>query len=91
MDLVQGIYILINIGQVSIPTFLKEISTFIEDMELLLTVRKIFRQSVDIFFDKLCNPSSPSTKASLKRDTLETPKFKQLVSKRRDCHRQCPF
>ncbi|CAG8715223.1 35175_t:CDS:2, partial [Gigaspora margarita] len=29
----------------------------------------------------------PSTKASLKRDTLGTPKFKQLVSNTRDCHR----
>lgn len=91
MDLVQGIYILIKIGQVAIPTSLKEVSTFIEDMEILLIIRKVFQQSFDKFFDKLCNPSLPSVKASLRRDTLRTPKFRQLVSKTRNCRRNCPF
>ncbi|CAG8574688.1 14905_t:CDS:2, partial [Acaulospora morrowiae] len=53
MDLVQGMYAMIHIGQVSIPTFLKEISTFIEDMETLLeihtTVTKAVHLGLDVF------------------------------------------
>ena len=79
MDLVQGIYYMIHIGQVSIPVSLKNMPTLVDDMEIVLTIRKIFHQSFDTYFDKLCNPSLPTEKAKFKRGTLDTPKFRQLM------------
>ncbi|CAG8454741.1 15977_t:CDS:2 [Acaulospora colombiana] len=70
MDLIQGIYTMIHIGQISVPASVKEMSSFISDIEILLGVREIF--------------CPPSKKANFKRDTLGTPKFKQLVGKTRD-------
>ncbi|CAG8445501.1 15019_t:CDS:10 [Funneliformis caledonium] len=91
MDLVQGMYIMIHIGKVTIPASLREVSNFIDDLEILLKIRKVFQESFNIFFDKLCNPSSSSTKMKFKRDTLATPMFKKLVNKTHNCHRSCPF
>ncbi|CAB4445538.1 unnamed protein product [Rhizophagus irregularis] len=91
MDLVQGMYIMINIGKVTIPASLREVSNFVDDLEILLAIRKVFQESFNIFFDKLCNPSSSSTKMKFKRDTLGTPKFRKLVNKTHNCHRSCPF
>ncbi|KAG9305649.1 hypothetical protein G9A89_022571 [Geosiphon pyriformis] len=90
MDLVQGTYIMIYVGQVSVPASVKEMFPFIDEMEMLLEIRRIFRESFDTLYAKLRYPSPPSTKARFKRDTLGTPKFKELVSKTRDCHRNCP-
>lgn len=94
MDIIQGTYIMIHIGQISVPASVKEMLHFVDEIEILLKIREIFCKSFDSLYAKLCNPndpSLPSTKASFKRDTLGTPKFKQLVSKTRDCHRICPF
>ncbi|CAG8476700.1 17897_t:CDS:2 [Cetraspora pellucida] len=91
MDLIQGTYTMIHIGQFSVPASVKEMLSFVDEIEVLLVVQEIFHKSFNTFYTKICNPSSPSTKASFKRDTLGTPKFKQLVSKTRDCHRSCPF
>ncbi|CAG8640454.1 12319_t:CDS:2 [Ambispora gerdemannii] len=91
MDLIQGTYIMIHIGQVTVPASVKELLSFVDEIEVLLVIREIFRKSFDTFYAKICNPSPPSTKAMFKRDTLSTPKFKQLVSKTRDCYRSCPF
>ncbi|CAG8640659.1 6591_t:CDS:2 [Ambispora gerdemannii] len=78
MDLIQGTYDPYR-------------AIFSPGFDVLLGVREIFRKSFNTFYAKVCNPSPPSAKASFKRDTLGTPKFQQLVSKTRDCHRNCPF
>ncbi|CAG8565835.1 4591_t:CDS:2 [Ambispora gerdemannii] len=91
MDLVQGIYIMIHIGQMLVPASLKDMSSFVDDIELSLRVQDIFRKSYENFYTKLCNPGSLTKKATFKRETLCTPKFRQLVSKTHDVNRSCPF
>ncbi|CAG8712738.1 7684_t:CDS:2, partial [Acaulospora colombiana] len=78
MDLIQGTYAMIHIGRFSVPASVKEMLSFVDEIDVLLGVREIFRKSSNTFYAKVCNPSPPSTKASFKRDTLGTPKFKQL-------------
>ncbi|RIB23418.1 hypothetical protein C2G38_2072873, partial [Gigaspora rosea] len=78
MDLIQGTYTMIHIVKISVPVSIKEMLPFIDELEVLLGVQEIFRKSFNTFYAKVCNPSPPSTKASFKRDTLGTPKFKQL-------------
>jgi len=90
MDLIQGTYAMIHIGQFSVPASVKEMLSFVDEIDVLLGVREIFHKSFNTFYAKVCNPSPPSAKASFKCDTLGTPKFQQLVSKTRDCHRNCP-
>ncbi|RIB05678.1 hypothetical protein C2G38_2117809 [Gigaspora rosea] len=91
MDLIQGTYTMIHIGKFSVPASVKEMLPFIDELEVHLGVQEIFRKSFNTFYAKVCNPGPPLTKASFKRATLETPKFKQLVSKTRDRHRSCSF
>ncbi|RHZ81429.1 hypothetical protein Glove_120g46 [Diversispora epigaea] len=91
LNLIKGTYFMFHIGQVSVPASIKEMLSFIDELETLLVVREIFQNIYNTLYSKLCNPGLPSTKAEFKRDTLETPKFKQLVNKTRDCHRICPF
>jgi len=85
MDLVQGIYVMIHIGQMSVPASLKDMSSFVDG------VQGIFRKSYENFYPKLCNPGSLTKKATFKQDTLCTPKFRQLVSKTHNVNRSCPF
>ncbi|PKK70650.1 hypothetical protein RhiirC2_453551 [Rhizophagus irregularis] len=56
MDLVKGIYIMLHVGQVSIPASLKDMSSFVDDIELSLRILDIFRESYENFYPKLCNP-----------------------------------
>ena len=93
MDLVQGIYVMIYIGQMSVPASLKDMSSFVDDIELSLGVhiQGIFRKSYENFYPKLCNPGSLTKKATFKQDTLCTPKFRQLVSKTHNVNRSCPL
>ncbi|PKC54271.1 hypothetical protein RhiirA1_312484, partial [Rhizophagus irregularis] len=42
MDLVKGIYIMLHVGQVSIPASLKDMSSFVDDIELSLRIQDIF-------------------------------------------------
>ncbi|CAG8470647.1 16023_t:CDS:2, partial [Cetraspora pellucida] len=92
LDLKKGTYFMLHIGQIQVPGSIKEILSFVDELETLLVVREILRKSYNILYSKLCNPESlPSNNAEFKRATLETPKFKQLVNKTRDCNRICPF
>lgn len=93
IDLVEGIYIMVHIGQVSVPASLKEMLSFVDQIETLLGIREIFKRSFDILYNNLCNPNLnlSSVKKTFKRDTLNTPQFNNLVSRTRDCHRICPF
>jgi len=91
MDLVQGIYTIINVGQVLIPASLKDMSSFIDSMELSLGIQDIFRESYKNLYARLCNPGSLIKKATFKQDTLCTPKFRKLVSKTHNVNRPCPF
>ncbi|GES77971.1 hypothetical protein GLOIN_2v1774982 [Rhizophagus clarus] len=77
--------------QVYIPSSIKEMNLFVNEVETLLKVRKIFCKSFDTLYSKLCNPSPPSPKTIFKRNTLGTPKFNELVNKTRNCHRDCPM
>ena len=81
MDLIQGMFMMIHIGQLYIPSLIKEMNLFVNEIETLLRVREIFCKSFDTLYSKLCNPSPPSPKAIFKRNTLGSPKFNQLVSK----------
>ncbi|CAB4412052.1 unnamed protein product [Rhizophagus irregularis] len=49
---------------------------------LLHRIQDIFRESYENFYPKLCNP---------KKNTLYTPKFRELVSKTHNVKRSCPF
>jgi hypothetical protein len=62
-----GLYFMYHIGQASIPTSVKTMTHFIDDIETFLTVRDIFRE---FFMIKLCNPKEQSTKVSFKCDYL---------------------
>ncbi|CAG8499233.1 17722_t:CDS:2 [Cetraspora pellucida] len=86
-----GLYFMYHIGQASIPTSVKTITHFIDDIETFLTAQDIFRESFVNFYDKLCNPKEQSTKAPFKRETLSTPDFNQLVSNTRNVKRKCTF
>nr|CAG8619389.1 8927_t:CDS:2 [Entrophospora candida] len=82
MDLVQGIYTMVHIGQTLIPASLKDMPSFVDDIELFLRAQDIFHKSFAVLYTKLCNPgdSEPlATKAIFKQDTLGTPKFKKLI------------
>ncbi|CAG8834761.1 5116_t:CDS:2, partial [Gigaspora margarita] len=70
MDLIKGSYIMIHIGQFILPASIKEMLPFVDEMEMLLRVREIFRESFNILYTNLCHPSPPLAKASFKRDTL---------------------
>ncbi|CAG8677272.1 4555_t:CDS:2, partial [Racocetra fulgida] len=74
----DGTYFMIHIAQVSIPTSIKEILPFVDEIGTLLNIKEIFIKSVDTLYSKLCNPSIPSEKAIYKRNTLETPKFNKI-------------
>ncbi|CAB5389647.1 unnamed protein product [Rhizophagus irregularis] len=91
IDLVEGIYVMVHVGQVSVPASLKEMLSFVDQIEILLDIREIFKKSFNILYDKLCNPNLPSVKTMFKRDTLNTPQFNNLVNRTRDCHRICLF
>ncbi|RHZ67208.1 hypothetical protein Glove_302g51 [Diversispora epigaea] len=91
MDLIKGSYIMIHIGQIIFPASIKEMLPFVDEMEMILKVREIFRESFNLLYTNLCYPSPPSAKAPFKRETLSTPKFRQLVSKTRNVNRFCPF
>ncbi|POG58077.1 hypothetical protein GLOIN_2v1733861 [Rhizophagus irregularis DAOM 181602=DAOM 197198] len=91
MDLVKGIYTMLHVGHTTFPASIKEMLSFVDEMELLLKVRKIFRESFNNLYTSLCHPSPPLAKASFKRDTLSTPKFRDLVSKTHNVNRICPF
>ncbi|PKB95616.1 hypothetical protein RhiirA5_436384, partial [Rhizophagus irregularis] len=90
-DLVKGIYTMLHVGHTTFPASIKEMLSFVDEMELLLKVRKIFRESFNNLYTSLCHPSPPLAKASFKRDTLSTPKFRDLVSKTHNVNRICPF
>ena len=52
MNLVsEGIYVMNNIGRVKIPASLKDLSTFVDDIETLLTIREIFQRSFVTYFE----------------------------------------
>ncbi|CAG8722259.1 450_t:CDS:2, partial [Funneliformis caledonium] len=91
LDFKKGTYFMLHIGQINVPASIKEMLSFVDELETLLTVREIFQKTYNALYTKLCNPGLPLTNAEYKRDTLETPKFRQLVNKTRDCHRICPF
>ena len=86
-----GLYFMYHLGQASIPTSVKTITHFIDDTEIFLTVRDIFRESFVNFYDKLCNPKEITTKVSFKCETLSTPSFNQFVSNTRNVKRKCSF
>ncbi|CAG8688795.1 9691_t:CDS:2, partial [Funneliformis caledonium] len=79
IDLVEGIYVMVHIGQVSVPASLKEMLSFVDQIEILLGIREIFKRSFDILYDNLCNPNLSSVKKTFKRDTLNTPQFNNLL------------
>ncbi|CAG8739073.1 30545_t:CDS:2 [Racocetra persica] len=81
MDLTKGSYVMIHIGQITLPASVKEMLSFVDEFEMLLRIQKIFRESFNSLYANLCHPGSPLAKASFKRKTLSTPKFQQLVSK----------
>ncbi|CAH1765632.1 2559_t:CDS:2, partial [Entrophospora sp. SA101] len=91
MDLTHGIYTMVHFGQVMFPASIKEMAAFVDEMETLLRIQEIFYESFNILYAKLCAPSPPSNKLTLKKNTLCTPKFRKLVNKTRDCNRSCPF
>jgi hypothetical protein len=41
MDIIQGIYIIVHIGQISVPAPVKEILPFVDEIEILLKIREI--------------------------------------------------
>jgi hypothetical protein len=89
--LIQGTYFMAHIGKVLVPASIEEILYFVDELEKLLGIQEIFQKSFDTLHDKLCSPSLPSSNAIFKHETLSTPKFNQLVSETRNCHRICPF
>ncbi|CAG8479008.1 7994_t:CDS:2 [Funneliformis mosseae] len=48
---------------------IKEMSAFVDEMETLLRIQEIFYESFNILYAKLCTPSQPSNKVTLKKDT----------------------
>ncbi|RIA84851.1 hypothetical protein C1645_742008 [Glomus cerebriforme] len=74
MDLTHGIYTMVHFGQVTFPASVKEMSAFVDEMETLLGIQEILYKSFNDLYAKLCIPSPPSNKATLKKDTLCTPK-----------------
>ncbi|CAG8749895.1 13663_t:CDS:2, partial [Dentiscutata erythropus] len=68
MDLIQGTYTMIHIGKILVPALVKNILSFINELEVLLEVQEIFYESFNTFYTKVCNPSLSSTKASFKHD-----------------------
>ncbi|CAB5216446.1 unnamed protein product [Rhizophagus irregularis] len=82
MDIVQGTYIMIHIGQISVPASVKEMLHFVDEIEILLKIREIFCKSFDSLYAKLCNPNDPSllsTKASFKHDTWNTQIYEIVI------------
>ncbi|CAI2187763.1 7291_t:CDS:2, partial [Funneliformis geosporum] len=77
-NLVNGMYVMVHIGQVSIPASLKEMLSFVDDIEVFLRIKEVFIKSFDTFYNKIRNPSSLSKNVKFKRDTLATPKFNKL-------------
>ncbi len=82
---------MLHVGQMTFPASVKEMLSFVDEMDLLFRVREIFRESFNVLYTNLCRPSPPLAKASFKRDTLNSPKFRQLVSKTHNVNRSCPF
>ncbi|CAI2171371.1 9613_t:CDS:2 [Funneliformis geosporum] len=78
IDFINGIY-LFYVGQVLVPSSMKEMLIFVDQIEMLLNVQEIFKKSFDTLYDKICNPSILSAKAMYKRDTLSTPKFNWIL------------
>ncbi|PKC55724.1 hypothetical protein RhiirA1_502647 [Rhizophagus irregularis] len=91
MDLVKGIYTMLHVGQMTFPASIKEMLSFVDEIDLLFRVRENFRESFNVLYTNLCHPSPPLTKASFKRDTLKSSKFRQLVHKTHNVNRPCPF
>lgn len=70
---------MVHVGQVLVPSSMKEMLSFVDQIEILLNVQEIFKKSCII-------SEYTSAKAMYKRDTLDTPIFNRIVIKTRDCH-----
>lgn len=66
---------MINIRQVSIPASLKNMSSFIDSIELSLGIQDIFHESYENFYARLYNSGLLIKKTTFKQDTLCIPKF----------------
>ncbi|POG81715.1 hypothetical protein GLOIN_2v1447633 [Rhizophagus irregularis DAOM 181602=DAOM 197198] len=86
-----GLYIMHHIGQASIPTSVKTLSHFVDEIDTFLTVRSLLQESFGNFNNRLRNPKEQAKKLSFKCETLSTPSFNQLVSKTRNVKRKCSF
>ncbi|CAG8481343.1 500_t:CDS:1, partial [Rhizophagus irregularis] len=61
--------------QVSIPASLKNMSSFIDSIELSLGIQDIFHESYENFYARLYNSGLLIKKTTFKQDTLCIPKF----------------
>ncbi|CAB5213142.1 unnamed protein product [Rhizophagus irregularis] len=84
-----GLYIMHHIGQASIPTSVKTLSHFVDEIDTFLTVRSLLQESFDNFFNKLRSPKEQAKKLSFKCETLSTSSFNQLISNTRNVNRKC--
>ena len=69
INLVNGMYVMVHIGQATVPASLKEMLYlyFVDDIEVFLGIKEVFIKSFDTFYNKISNPSLPSKNAKFKR------------------------
>ncbi|POG61091.1 hypothetical protein GLOIN_2v1486539 [Rhizophagus irregularis DAOM 181602=DAOM 197198] len=89
----DGLYTMNHIAQISVPATIKDIYILIDEIYILLNLRAILLESCDTFIEKLKNPGlAPlELKSSFRKQTLDTPEFRRLVSKTHCVKRECPL
>jgi hypothetical protein len=89
----DGLYMMNHIAQISVPATVKDIYILIDEIHILLNLRAILLESCDTLVEKLKNPglASLELKSSFRKQTLDTPEFKRLISKTCCVKRECPL
>ncbi|GES93675.1 C2H2-type zinc finger transcription factor [Rhizophagus clarus] len=68
------------VGHVNVPMSLEEVPAFLTSLDTLLIISNMFWDNCIV---------STENKEPSRRSTLETPSFKEMVSKSRNRHRSC--
>ncbi|RGB22777.1 hypothetical protein C1646_775569 [Rhizophagus diaphanus] len=78
--LCDALYVMVEVSHVDVPMSLEEVPAFLTSLDTLLIISNTFWDNCIV---------STENKEPSRRSTLETPSFKEMVSKSRNRHRSC--
>ncbi|ORX57393.1 hypothetical protein DM01DRAFT_1334017 [Hesseltinella vesiculosa] len=79
----EGIYIMIEIAHLTLPSSLPDLSSYIYDIDQLMTITHLFQRCVPM------TPAQTTAAENRRRATMSTPEFDRIVDKTKDRKRRC--